>query len=1016
MTLSRLTREDAAKQLSSLYGSAPESIEALSELIRAEVHARQHCPRAAALARVARLLTCVVTVEVERLDEVCSELEREGDVVVAPGGVLYATPTRAVALEGSVRIFSSVPTRALAAALGREIVAKGAARTVTSVEGLTDVVLTLGGAIVTPEAWAGLDRAPLADGAFLVRLDQRLEWQALGAGALEKDCALEWRTWEPTAAGSRWRQRNEGRLWWARTRFGGHYRAWTAGGTPSSSPFVELSPDDADRARFALSREVAGASAVRVNRSGRRATLELPAWLPRPEYRWLSLHAAPTPDMKGLRWEVSIDDEAMIAKLLVERLGIEWQGDSGGNKAPPSLEDLSTSLPSLAIAPSGPGVPLCGIALDELIPERPAIMPILKTLGVRTYRDVLGLDLEAVRKIRGVGVGKIAAIKELLDYAQRRATEERQLSCAEVRAPFSPAPSLYDGWGPLSALGRLSRRLANVIAKNKIETMLALKEWHRRADPQRIDNYGSKTHRELGELILRLETEGHEALVFRGPAPVSITSLGERFLEQLDPSSREILSLRFVQGWTLEQVGQQRGVTRERIRQIVALAIAEVRTSWGARARELLEQAAAALESRGGVEPTENTLESLGSPHLWALELACELAVFSLVVDIIAGITTTLLREEFVVLRRDLREALDEAPEPLTVSVVQEVLADGGLSIPENELPVVSDAMFGITIDGDAAFANRRSVQYLYLKVLRDAGGPVSAEDVALKVNELDPSMGANKRNAVAHFKRAQRVFSVSHNKWIHEDHLPVSRDALDALAQRCLPEVKRAGGRAVSVRSLLDKFARVGGVPAAVTPNMLRDALIFTGKVRGWRAGTDVAWLDGVIAKTTIAEWVREVAGELEQPFDMGELIDGVAQRAGYLANSVAVQAYKMSDALVPVGAGQYVSKQRVWSDETSFRTALRRVEEVIVPRGLWSAEDPALRVRGLDKEIARFGAGIVWGLASRTPTVLTTTHSGMFMWPSARGATLWDVLEEGFLASCALFRPSSLRNYLFK
>lgn len=322
MALSHVTREEAVERLAQLHGGAPDSIEALSELVRAEVHAREHAPRAATLSRVARLMTPAVTVEEQRLDEVCDALEREGDVVLAPGGVLYATPTRVVALKKTARIFSSVPTRALAAALGREVAAKGATRTVASVDSLADAVVTLGGSMVTPEAWAGFDRTPSADAAFLTKLEQRLEWQELGAGSFEKDGALEWRTWQSTPEGMRWRRSNEGRLWWARTRFGGHHRAWTASGSPSTSPFVELSPDDADRARFALSREVPGASVLRVVRSAKRVTLEVPGWLPRPEYRWLSLHAKPTPDTKGLRWEVAADDEAMITKLLAERLGL----------------------------------------------------------------------------------------------------------------------------------------------------------------------------------------------------------------------------------------------------------------------------------------------------------------------------------------------------------------------------------------------------------------------------------------------------------------------------------------------------------------------------------------------------------------------------------------------------------------------------------------------------------------------------------------------------------------------
>lgn len=83
-----------------------------------------------------------------------------------------------------------------------------------------------------------------------------------------------------------------------------------------------LSPDDADRARFALSREVAAASLLHVERSGNRVTLEVPGWLPRPEYRWLSLHAVPVPESKGMRWELPADAEAQATKVLTERLGL----------------------------------------------------------------------------------------------------------------------------------------------------------------------------------------------------------------------------------------------------------------------------------------------------------------------------------------------------------------------------------------------------------------------------------------------------------------------------------------------------------------------------------------------------------------------------------------------------------------------------------------------------------------------------------------------------------------------
>jgi hypothetical protein len=322
MALSHVTRDEALKRLAHSESGAPDSTEALCDLVRAEVHARAHAPRAATLSRVARLLAPAVTLDEQRLDAACAALEREGDVMLNPGGILYATPTRVVAIAKRARVFSSVPTRALAKALGREVSAKGASRTMDTVDGLADAVAKVSGVMVPPEVWAGLDRSPTADAAFLQKLDQRLEWQPVGAGSLEKDGALDWRAWQVTPEGAHWRRTNEGQLWWARTRFGGHHRAWTASTSPATSPFVPLSPEDADRARFALARKIAAASILRVERSAGHVTIELPGWPPRPEYRWLSLHATAVEGGKGIRWEIATDGEDHITKLLHERLGL----------------------------------------------------------------------------------------------------------------------------------------------------------------------------------------------------------------------------------------------------------------------------------------------------------------------------------------------------------------------------------------------------------------------------------------------------------------------------------------------------------------------------------------------------------------------------------------------------------------------------------------------------------------------------------------------------------------------
>lgn len=322
MMLSHVSREDALRRLAESTSGAPDSLEAICDFLRAEVHARKHAPRAATLWRVARLLEPAISIGEGRFEEACDALEREGDVMLNPGGTLHATPTRVVAVEGRARVFSSVPTSALSKALGRKVAARGATRTVYSLDRLSEAVETMSGAMIPPHAWAGLDHSPNADAAFVARLDQRLEWEAVAAGSLKADGELEWRAWQVMSEVAHWRRSTAGRLWWARTRFGGHHRAWTAGTSPATGAFITLSSDDADRARFALSREVAEASLLRIKRSGMRAMLELPGWLPRPEYRWLSLQGEMVAESKGIRWEVSADAVDEISRVLAERLGL----------------------------------------------------------------------------------------------------------------------------------------------------------------------------------------------------------------------------------------------------------------------------------------------------------------------------------------------------------------------------------------------------------------------------------------------------------------------------------------------------------------------------------------------------------------------------------------------------------------------------------------------------------------------------------------------------------------------
>ncbi|MEZ4436263.1 MAG: hypothetical protein R3F65_28020 [bacterium] len=324
MALSVVSPDEAAARLTQHLGADCGSREALCERVRAEVQAHGRTLRAQCIERVRRSLAPAVAVAGEVIAEVCDALVREGDITRGPGGVLHATPLRCVRLADHARLFGSLPTATLARALGAPVSTRGARRQVDAGDARPAAVEAIGGVCLTPEVWAGLAHAPRADAMFIARLDERLEWQAAEAGALDRDIGPGWRRWDPAGEAPRWRgDTGEGRLWRARTVYGGRRQAWTRGGSPTTAPFVELTSDEADRARFALTREAGGRCALVVERGPDVSWIEPSLWLPRPEYRWLALHAEPDPDPdRTARWRLAAAVETTITKLLGERLGL----------------------------------------------------------------------------------------------------------------------------------------------------------------------------------------------------------------------------------------------------------------------------------------------------------------------------------------------------------------------------------------------------------------------------------------------------------------------------------------------------------------------------------------------------------------------------------------------------------------------------------------------------------------------------------------------------------------------
>ena len=330
MKPSVVTQAQVHQRVTARWGDI-QADEALLELVRAEVTARRSCQRWTVLRRVAQSVAGAAWEPMkERLADLCVALENEGDLTAAAGGVLHVSPVRAIRLqEGLHRVVCSLPTVRLAERLPGELEVSGVRRNhrfeTSDAATAEDAVRALGGLVVSPRAWAGLELAPIADRAWLNSLAQRLAWQHEPAGSLERDGALDWSALTLTDEGPRWHRKSEDPtgLWRARNPFGRWWWAWCATShLPSTGEFVKLSNDDASRTVFAVARVAERPISCALVRNERVAHMQLREWLPRAEYRYLAMLATRAVIDDQFQWSIPVSRLDGVLETLRSRLGL----------------------------------------------------------------------------------------------------------------------------------------------------------------------------------------------------------------------------------------------------------------------------------------------------------------------------------------------------------------------------------------------------------------------------------------------------------------------------------------------------------------------------------------------------------------------------------------------------------------------------------------------------------------------------------------------------------------------
>jgi hypothetical protein len=337
MAIRAIAAADVRDRLVSALGGDVGSEEVVAECLRRELGALGSTTRRVLVDRVWARLQIIGVTEREEVVRLVQQLEASGDVTRGPGGRLAAGPLRAVAVrEGAEYLI--VGCCSLEELLGDGLEARALTRgglrrlSIAPSERQTfeTRVADLGGRVITSEQWSGCDREPIADAAWIDRLNARVlnlprpvpcAWERQQAYVPNQAEPIQFRRWKAAS------KVGSPALVRAKQPGGWFSYGWLVGDGESQS-LLELSKHEAMRTLFALDRAAGAPLELPSEKVEKGVVLSLTALLPYPEYRLIQSHGE---QLAGagypLRFLVPLESWTPLARSLNERLGLELPND-----------------------------------------------------------------------------------------------------------------------------------------------------------------------------------------------------------------------------------------------------------------------------------------------------------------------------------------------------------------------------------------------------------------------------------------------------------------------------------------------------------------------------------------------------------------------------------------------------------------------------------------------------------------------------------------------------------------
>lgn len=552
-----------------------------------------------------------------------------------------------------------------------------------------------------------------------------------------------------------------------------------------------------------------------------------------------------------------------------------------------------------------------GLADSVFILQPPSLLlRTLERLEVTTVGDLLKFRDVELRTLPGVGRLKAAQLRLLIEAAQRHAFgTDQPISGSNVDSQEDQSR-----WALVSkddavskTLVRLSNKATKALENSGIETLAQLDAALPLLDT--LHAVGRKTVAHIREHFERLLEVGPEVYAFGDEGvPSSVEELLQRALSELDERTRECVIRHELGDETLEEIAGDFGLTRERIRQVIANAWEGLVPVYQEVATELLAPEFAKLE-RPGLLMVCRTIDEAKR-----LDLAMQLTGYNPPRH--KRVLSKNERSQFDAQIQALRSALEDTGQTsMELEDALDVAENVGIMVETEELMRLFEDHWRVSFHEGRVVFPWYNIGDVLAEELQKLGKPADATALQEAYNRRRAESGWNElpelndHSMRAHLARTGSVWNYRHGVYVHIDVLPFDESEIERVCELALERLRRESD-AVGANTILEELAAEpeNRIPEGFTPHLLKNAIYrhpqgLTFKNNLLIARADSFTEDGVSMKDRLIAFLDDATEPLNW-----RVVARAMKPFGYASTSV-YQTLTSDPDFVGMGKGSYVN-----------------------------------------------------------------------------------------------------------